>query len=153
MSRFLQIRNLLGLTQQEMAEVLECTQSNVSFLDRGQSVTQEVAGRLVDAAQALGVGLSFDHVFGSAPLPAAPRGIRPRPEPVAHDWAAVLAELNLRGWSMVQLSARLGVRIGTLRALAQRLAPDAPHAVGEALLALRASAERPAAAKPAPVEA
>jgi transcriptional regulator with XRE-family HTH domain len=65
MSRFLEIRNLLGMTQIEMAEVLGCVQSNVSFLDRGQTITPEVASRLVDAARALGLGLTFDHIYAT----------------------------------------------------------------------------------------
>lgn len=142
MSRFLEIRSLLGMTQQEMAEVLGCSQSNVSFLDRGQTITPELAAKLVDAAKALGVPLSFDHVYRDQPLPPALRRSEvaaPRPQA----WADLLTDLAERGWSLVQVSAHLGVRLATIRALALGEITDAPHAVGVVLLKLHAGGQRP----------
>lgn len=143
MSRFLEIRTLLGMTQQEIAEVLGCVQSNVSFLDRGQTITPDVAGKLIDAARALGVALTFDHIYRDEQLPAALRrteAVEPRPQ----DWAELLAQLAERGWPLIQVAARIGVRLATLRALALGEMADAPHAVGQALLKLHASGEQPA---------
>lgn len=138
MSRFLEIRNLLGMTQLEMAEVLGCVQSNVSFLDRGQTITPEVANRLIEAARALGLALTFDHIYGTGPLPAArarAAGASPAPRP----WAELIADLGARGWTLVQIAARIGVRVAIVRGLALGEQADAPHAVGELLLQLHAS--------------
>ena len=144
MARFLEIRNLLGLTQQEMAEALDCTQPNVSFLDRGQAITPDVASKLVSAAHALGVALTFDHIYRTDPLPATLRRselTRPRPQA----WVELLDELAVRGWSLIQVATRIGVRLTTVRALALGEMTDPPHAVGQALLDLHASGARPAA--------
>ncbi len=140
MSRFLEIRTLLGMTQQEMAEVLGCVQSNVSFLDRGQTITPEVAGKLVEAGRALGVALTFDHIYGHGQLPAG-RSRTAASEPAPKPWAELLADLAARGWTLVQISARIGVRVATVRALALGEVADAPHAIGELLLQLHASGE------------
>lgn len=140
MSRFLEIRTLLGMTQQEMAEVLGCVQSNVSFLDRGQTITPDVAGRLIGASGAMGVLLSFDHVYGASVLPVKARA-RAGAADAPHDWPGVLQALATRGWSTIQIAVRIGVRLGTLRALSLGEMVDAPHAVGRALLQLHDSGE------------
>lgn len=148
MSRFLQIRRLLGMTQQEIAHVIGCVQANVSFLDRGQTITPDVAQKLVAAGRAMGVPLTMDIVYGVQPLPTRPMH-RPAAGAQPHDWAAIVADLEARGWSQLELAVRIGVRVATVRALALREATDAPHAVGEALLGLHASTERPAAQRAA----
>jgi transcriptional regulator with XRE-family HTH domain len=144
MSRFLQIRNLLDLNQTEVAEVLQCTQPNVSLLDRGQTITPASADKLISAAHALGVPLTWGHVYGKEPLPMKPR---PKPAPATVEWRTVCADLFDAGWSCVLVAARLGVRIATVRALACGEMLDPPHAIGAAMLLLRGSGERPQVAQ------
>ena len=144
MSRFLEIRSLLGMTQLEMAEVLGCVQSNVSFLDRGQTITPEIAAKLIAASRAMGVQLTFDHIYGGDALPTALHRAELN-DPQPHDWGALLEDLATHGWSLILIAVRIGVRLATVRALALREMADAPHAVGCALLELHASGERPPA--------
>ncbi len=140
MSRFQDIRRLLDLTQEEMAEVLGCVQSNVSFLDRGQTITPDVARSLIAAGEALGLSLTFDQVYGAAPLPQC----KPVPAPaMAHDWPQVLAQFTASGWTPVQVAARVGARLSLISALSRGELSDAPHAVGCALLDLLASGAKP----------
>ena len=144
MSRFLDIRNLLALTQVEMAEAIGCSMSNVSFLDRGQTITPTIARRLVSAAAELGVELTFDHLYGTEPLPPrAERGSQLK----RVDWKGVLSDLSDRGWSQLQVSAHLGIRLSTLLELSSGQLTDPTHAVGAALTVLHASGARPAAKK------
>jgi putative transcriptional regulator len=133
-ARFLDIRRLLGLTQAEMAEVLGCVQSNVSFLDRGQALTPDIARRLIDGAAALGVALSYDHVYGQAQLPPPPvvRGTRLQPR----EWERVCADLTRRGWTPLRLSSLFGVKVSVLSDLFHGELEDPPHALGTALLDL-----------------
>ncbi len=144
MARFLEIRTLLCMTQQEMAEVLGCVQSNVSFLDRGQTITPEVAEKLIAAARAMGVHLTFDQVYSRTPLPAPVRRSEPV-DPQPADWPAIFETMGARGWSLIQIAVRIGVRLATVRALSLGEMVDAPHAVGCALLALHESGEKPPA--------
>lgn len=144
MSRFLEIRNLLGMTQLEMAEVLGCGQSNVSFLDRGQTVTPEAARRLIDAAHALHISLTFEMVYGAAPLP---RKALQSAQPSRQDWRALINDLRARGWTLVQVAAEAGTRVSLLLALDRGEMPDAPHSIGERLLKLHSSGARPALEK------
>lgn len=136
MSRFLEIRYLLSLTQMEMAEALGCSMSNVSFLDRGQTITPTTGKRLIAAAAELGVELTFDHLYGHEPLPRLPPR-RPRLKRI--DWRQVMADLDGRGWTKLQLSAQLGIRLCTLVELASGALEDPQHAVGASLSALHAS--------------
>ena len=70
MNSFRRIREHLGLTQTQLGEAIGMSQGNVSFLERGQTVLPDVARRLIDHAASLGYALTFDHVYGDAPLPA-----------------------------------------------------------------------------------
>jgi putative transcriptional regulator len=71
MNTFLAIRQRLELTQAALAELLGCTQGNVSFYEKGQTVPPPVAGKLIEVAKARGHDyLTFDHVYGAAALPA-----------------------------------------------------------------------------------
>lgn len=146
MARFLDIRRILGLTQTEMAAALNCSQSNVSFLDRGQTITPDLARQLIDAAAALGVSLTFEHVYGTAQLPPPRRPLNSR-FLTPHDWPRIGAELASRGWSLTALSGRFGVRVTTLAALFHGELDDPAHALGEALLELHASNAAPVAAR------
>ena len=64
------IRERLRVTQAELAEAMGCSQSNVSFYERGQTVPPDAARALIEFAAARGLALSFDHIYGSAALPA-----------------------------------------------------------------------------------
>lgn len=70
MSTFKAIRKCLGVTQAEMSRALNMSQGNVSFLERGQTVTPDTAEKLIAFAATLGIKLSYDQVYGAAELPA-----------------------------------------------------------------------------------
>jgi putative transcriptional regulator len=70
MSTFKAIRQCLGVTQAEMSRALGMSQGNISFLERGQTVTPDTAAKLISFAASLGVKLSYDQVYGAAELPA-----------------------------------------------------------------------------------
>lgn len=63
------IRERLGLTQQALADGLGCTQGNIGHYEKGQTVTPEVARRLISFAANLGLELTFDHIYSNKPLP------------------------------------------------------------------------------------
>ena len=70
MSTFKAIRHCLGVTQADLARALGMSQGNISFLERGQTITPDTAKKLIAYAASLGVGLSYDQVYGAADLPA-----------------------------------------------------------------------------------
>lgn len=72
MSTFKTIRTRLGLTQAALADAIGVSQGSVSFYENGQTVPPGVADRLIGAAAARGLTISFDHVYGAAELPAQP---------------------------------------------------------------------------------
>lgn len=67
------IREKLGVTQSAMAEGLGCTQANVSFYERGQTVPPDAAKRLIAFAKTLGHEVTFDDIYRdvSEPIPPA----------------------------------------------------------------------------------
>lgn len=69
MNQVRQIRARLGLTQQELADQLGCTQGNVGHYERGQTVPPDVAKRLIDVASKRSLKITFDHVYDLKPLP------------------------------------------------------------------------------------
>lgn len=69
MSRIKEIRERLGLTQEDFAKGIGCTQGNVGHYERGQTFPPDRAERLIEFASARGLRLSFDHVYGRIPLP------------------------------------------------------------------------------------
>ena len=69
MSNCKTIRERLALTQAALGEAIGVTQGNVSFYEKGQSMPPDVAKRLIDAASHHGLTITFDHVYGDAPLP------------------------------------------------------------------------------------
>lgn len=73
MSRIREIRERLGLTQDEFAKGLGCTQGNVGHYERGQVLLPERAERLIEFAASKGLRLNFDQVYGRAPLPHTDR--------------------------------------------------------------------------------
>lgn len=69
MNRIKAIRKCLGITQQQLGKALGMTQGNVGYLERGQTLMPDAAAKLIAFAGRLGVTLTYDHVYGDAPLP------------------------------------------------------------------------------------
>lgn len=69
MSNIKSIRERLGVTQQTLAVGIGCSQGNVSFYEKGQEMPPSTAQRLIDFSRERGLELTFDHVYGDAPLP------------------------------------------------------------------------------------
>lgn len=67
------IRERLGITQAELAIGMGCSQSNVSFYEKGQTVPPPAAKALMALASARGLVVTFDHIYGGAELPEAPK--------------------------------------------------------------------------------
>jgi putative transcriptional regulator len=66
------IRLRLGMTQQAMASELGCTQGNIGHYERGsQTFSPDSARKLIQVAQARGLTISFDHIYGAVDLPPA----------------------------------------------------------------------------------
>lgn len=65
MNAIARIRKALDATQTELAAALGCTQSNVSFYERGQTVPPDVARKLIEFAATKGKRLTFDDVYAS----------------------------------------------------------------------------------------
>jgi putative transcriptional regulator len=70
MNRIKSIRKLLEVTQQELADQMGCTQGNIGHYERQQGVPPAAAARLIECARARGLVITFDHVYGAAPLPS-----------------------------------------------------------------------------------
>lgn len=62
------IRKALRLSQEALADILGCSQSNVSFYEGGQSFPPEAAKRLIAHAASQGMRISLDQVYGLEPL-------------------------------------------------------------------------------------
>lgn len=63
------IRDHMGLTQQALGDGIGCTQGNVGFYERGQELPPDRARTLIDFAAQSGLAITFDHIYGNAPLP------------------------------------------------------------------------------------
>lgn len=72
-----QIRTALGLSQRAIGELLGMTQGNVWHYEQGQTVPPEVATKLIEVANARGLAISYDHVYGGADLPEVMAGTPP----------------------------------------------------------------------------
>lgn len=57
-------KDLLKVTQTELAAALGVTQGNVSFYEKGQTIPPAVARKLIAFAKRKGVKLSFDAIYG-----------------------------------------------------------------------------------------
>lgn len=69
------IRSRLGITQQELAADVGCTQGNVANYERGQTVPPEMAAKIIAVALRRGLTITYDHVYGGATLPVeCPQG-------------------------------------------------------------------------------
>ena len=72
-TKFKTIRERLGMTQAAIASALGMTQGNVSLYEvRGQTVTPEVAAKLIELCRSHGIEIGFDHLYDDAvEVPAA----------------------------------------------------------------------------------
>lgn len=71
------IRERLDVTQAELGAAIKVSQGNVSFYERGQTIPPDVAERLIAFANVKGLPISFNHVYGAAPLPQPGKKRRP----------------------------------------------------------------------------
>lgn len=70
------IREHLGVTQQVLADGIDCTQGNIGHYERGQDFPPDRARLLIEFAKHRGFDLTFDHIYGSAELVAPKRRTR-----------------------------------------------------------------------------
>ena len=70
MNNLKSIRERLGITQQAMADGIGCTQGNIGHYERGQTLPPDMARKVIDFSASKGLHITFDHVYGSAELPA-----------------------------------------------------------------------------------
>jgi putative transcriptional regulator len=63
------VRERLGVTQQALADAIGCTQGNVWHYENGQSLPPYMAERLIKFSSARGLRISYDHIYGSTPIP------------------------------------------------------------------------------------
>lgn len=74
MTRLQEIRERLGLTQEQMAEGIGCSQGNVWQIEQnGQRLLPERAEKVIDFCAQNGLPLTLDQVYGRAPLPPQPK--------------------------------------------------------------------------------
>lgn len=66
---FKAIRLRLGVSQGRLGKHIGCTQGNISFYERGQSIPSEIAQKLIAFACGRGLQIDFNHVYGAAELP------------------------------------------------------------------------------------
>ena len=57
------IRERLGVTQQQLADGIGCTQGNIGHYERGQSLPPDMAAKLIAFAKDKGVKLSFNDIY------------------------------------------------------------------------------------------
>lgn len=58
-----QIRERLGVTQQALAEVIDCTPGNIGHYESGQTIPPRRAGRLIAFAASRGHTVTFDQIY------------------------------------------------------------------------------------------
>jgi putative transcriptional regulator len=87
MNTFKVIRERLGVTQQELAEALGCSQGNVSLYEKGQTVLPDVAKKLIAFSGARGVLVTYEDLYGRVKVPkkAVSGGAAERPAARARD--------------------------------------------------------------------
>lgn len=69
MSTFKSIRERLGVTQAAMAIGLGCSQGNISFYEKGQTIPPDAAKRLITYAKTLGHDITFESIYGTPEVP------------------------------------------------------------------------------------
>lgn len=66
------IRERLGVTQQALADGINCTQGNVGHYERGlHDFPTDRARLLIRFAKTHGLVIGFDHIYGNKALPKA----------------------------------------------------------------------------------
>ncbi|AMM23016.1 helix-turn-helix domain-containing protein [Variovorax sp. PAMC 28711] len=65
------IRERLGVTQAELAQGMNCSQSNVSFYEKGQTVPPQAAKALIAFAAEREQVVTFDQIYADSTQPAA----------------------------------------------------------------------------------
>lgn len=83
-STFKTIREKLGVSQEEMAAALDCSQGNVSLLDRGQTVMPDTAKKLIAFAATRGLTIGYEDVYGHVRVPKKAAAAAPSDRPTAH---------------------------------------------------------------------
>ena len=63
MSSIKSIRERLGVTQAALAEGMGCTQANISFYEKGQTVPPDAAKRLIGYALTLKHEVTFNDIY------------------------------------------------------------------------------------------
>ncbi|MFS4515349.1 helix-turn-helix domain-containing protein [Delftia tsuruhatensis] len=81
MNQVKEIRLRLGVTQQTLGGALGCTQTNIGHYERGQMMPTPRARLLINYAAGLGLALTFDHLYGDAPLPDLAPAAAPTRQP------------------------------------------------------------------------
>lgn len=67
MNTILRIRKQLSVSQSELAAELGCSQANISFYERGQTVPPDTARRLIEVAAKRGLVITFNDVYAAVP--------------------------------------------------------------------------------------
>ena len=67
------IRDQLGMSQADFADVLGCSQTNVGYYERGQDLPKDKAIRLANFCRRNGWAMTLDAIYGVADVPAFPR--------------------------------------------------------------------------------
>lgn len=76
-NRIKEIRQRMGMTQQEFAEMIGCTQGNVGHYElRDQMVPSDVAKRLIFEAAVRGHRVTYEDVYGVVDAPVIKRRLR-----------------------------------------------------------------------------
>ena len=71
-NRLKQIRQRMGLTQQEFAGMLQITQGNVGHYElRGQTMPPEGARKLIEEAAVRGHRVTYEDIYGVVGTPVA----------------------------------------------------------------------------------
>lgn len=65
MSNFKSIREQLDVTQSALAAAIGCSQGNVSFYEKGQTLPPDAARRLIAYAKTLGHDITFDQIYST----------------------------------------------------------------------------------------
>lgn len=73
MANLKSIRERLGLSQSELGNIMGCVQGNITAYEREEKprpIPQRRAALLIASAKKRGLHITFDHVYGDAPLPS-----------------------------------------------------------------------------------